>query len=98
MTEDDRYYKWLSRIGSKYKWELHERKYHADDHTVGQMYIELYRKFGDKKMIAPTRKQFDFIMMHPAQSELKWKTPYNQDRWSWCDAPFYVSSCLGPAV
>lgn len=88
MADDDRYYTWLRRIGSKHNWQLHERKYHADDHTVGQMYIELYREFGDKKMIQPTIEQFNFIMMHPSQSVLNWRTPYHQDRWNWCDALF----------
>lgn len=88
MADDNSYWEWMKNIGEKYNWQLHERKYHADDHTVGQMYIELYRKYGDKEMITPTIKQFDYIMYHPAQSKLNWKTPYNQDRWSWCDALF----------
>ncbi len=88
MAENDKYYEWLKGIGEAYEWQLHERKYHADDHTVGQMYCELYRKYGDEKMIAPTIKQFDFILYHPAQSTLNWRTLYNQDRWSWCDALF----------
>lgn len=88
MAGDPDYYRWLTRIGNKNNWQLHERIYHADDHTVGQMYIELYRKFGDKKMIQPTIKQFDFILMHPSQSVLNWRTPYHQDRWNWCDALF----------
>ncbi len=82
------YYTWLKRIGAKHQWQLHKRTYHADDHTVGQMYIELYRQFGDKKMIQPTIEQFDFILMHPAQTKLNWDTPYHQDRWNWCDALF----------
>jgi len=88
MADDDSYYEWLKKIGSDNEWMPGKRKYHADDHTVGQMYCELYRKYGDKNMIQPTQEQFDFIMYHPAQSLLKWKTPYNQDRWSWCDALF----------
>lgn len=88
MADDDQYYKWLTRIGNKHKWQLHERTYHADDHTVGQMYIELYREFSDEKMIQPTIKQFNFIMMHPSQSVMNWRTQYHQDRWNWCDALF----------
>ena len=88
MADDEKYYNWLQEIGEKHDWKLHKRKYHADDHTVGQFYIELYRKYSDKKMIEPTIEQFDFIMMHPAKSSLQWQTPYNQDRWSWCDALF----------
>ena len=88
MADDDKYYNWLKTIGEENEWQLHRRKYHADDHTVGQMYIELYRKYNDEKMIEPTKEQFNFIMMHPSQSSFHWKTPYHQDRWNWCDALF----------
>jgi len=88
MADDDSYYEWLKEIGEKHDWLLHRRKYHADDHTVGQMYIELYRKYKDEKMIEPTKKHFEFIMYHPSQSVLNWRTPYHQDRWNWCDALF----------
>ena len=88
MAGDDRYYTWLRSIGDEHGWVLHERRYHADDHTVGQMYAELYRKDKDEKMLEPTKEQFGFIMMHPSQSVLNWRTPYHQDRWNWCDALF----------
>tara|TARA_B100000809_G_scaffold96882_1_gene95424 strand:- start:4054 stop:5154 length:1101 start_codon:yes stop_codon:yes gene_type:complete len=88
MADSEKYYEWLKSIGEKYEWKLHSRKYHADDHTVGQMYIELYRKYKDEKMIAPTKEQLTFIRMHPSQSVLNWKTPYHTDRWDWCDALF----------
>jgi rhamnogalacturonyl hydrolase YesR len=88
MAENDTYYEWLKEIGETHEWNLHHRKYHADDHTVGQLYIELYRKYGDEQMILPTKEQFNFIMMHPSQSSLHWRTPYHQDRWNWCDALF----------
>jgi rhamnogalacturonyl hydrolase YesR len=86
--ENNKYYRWLKKIGSENEWKLHDRLYHADDHTVGQMYFELYRKYGDKEMIQPTIKQFDYIMYHPSQSVLNWRTPFHQDRWNWCDALF----------
>jgi unsaturated rhamnogalacturonyl hydrolase len=88
MAEDDSYYEWMKKIGQDNSWMLHLRKYHADDHTVGQMYIELYRKYGDEKMIKPTKEQFEFIMYHPSQSVLNFGTPYHHDRWNWCDALF----------
>lgn len=88
MADDDKYYDWLKDIGAKNEWKLHDRIYHADDHTVGQLYVDLYRKYANKKMIAPTLEQFNFIMLHPAQTSLHWNTPYHQDRWNWCDALF----------
>ncbi|MDO5970166.1 glycoside hydrolase family 88 protein [Flavivirga aquimarina] len=88
MADDEKYYNWLKEIGEKHEWKLHRRKYHADDHAVGQLYVELYRKFMDENMIKPTIEQFDFIMYHPAQTSLEWKSPYHLDRWNWCDALF----------
>lgn len=88
MSNDESYYKWLREIGDNNEWNLHERKYHADDHTVGQMYVELSRKYSNEKMIEPAKEQLEFIMYHPSISVLNWRTPFHQDRWNWCDALF----------
>lgn len=88
MANDDKYYNWLKEIGDKHEWKLHRLKYHADDHTVGQLYLELYRKYKDSNMLESTKEQFNFIMFHPAQTSLQWKSPYHQSRWNWCDALF----------
>ena len=88
MADDDRYHNWLKNIGDKNQWKLHHRTYHADDHAVGQMYIELYRKYNEEKMLEPTVAQFNFILLHPAKTSLKSGSPYHLDRWSWCDALF----------
>ncbi len=88
MADDESYYSWLKQIGENNGWKLHERLYHADDHAVGQMYVELYRKYHDERMIGPAKEQFDYILYHPARTQLNWKSPYHQDRWNWCDALF----------
>lgn len=90
MADDDTYWEWMKNIGEENEWQLHKRKYHADDHTVGQMYVNLYRKYGDKKMIAPTKEQLRYINFHPANTSLHWvgNKNYKHDRWSWCDALF----------
>jgi rhamnogalacturonyl hydrolase YesR len=88
MEEDEKYYNWLKNIGNEHEWKLHRRIYHADDHAVGQMYLELYRKYKVEEMIEPAREQFNFIIYHPSRSALNWKSPYHQDRWDWCDALF----------
>ncbi|MDB4292589.1 glycoside hydrolase family 88 protein [Maribacter sp.] len=88
MADDDTYYNWLKGIGNQNNWQLHDRKYHADDHAVGRMYVELYRKYDEKGMIEPTIEQFEFLMNHPAKTKLNWDTPYHLDRWNWCDALF----------
>lgn len=90
IADDSRYWEWMRIIGEAYDWKLHDRMYHADDHAVGQMHLELYRKYGKEEMLAPTQKQMEYIYYHPAKTSLQWvgNKYYKHDRWSWCDALF----------
>jgi unsaturated rhamnogalacturonyl hydrolase len=98
IAGDEKYYGWLREIGQKNEWKYYERpkqplrKYHADDYCVGQMYVELYRHYKDKKMIEPIRNYLDQILKDPAKGELLFVSPdksySSQQRWSWCDALF----------
>lgn len=98
IAGDEKYYEWLKGIGEKNEWKYYEhpkqplRRYHADDYCVGQMYIELYRHYKDKKMITPMRTYLDQILKDPAKGELLFKSTdpgySSQQRWSWCDALF----------
>ncbi len=79
----------LMKIGERNNWELHNRRYHADDHTVGQMYLSLYETHRDPKMLKPTRERFDWILANPKTGSLehvRGSDAYN--RWGWCDALF----------
>jgi rhamnogalacturonyl hydrolase YesR len=101
IAGDDKYYDWLMDIGKRNGWTyLHRNdprgRYHADDYCVGQMYLEMYRKFGDPSMLKPMREYFDQILISPSGIGLEFE--YNDDqwpteRWSWCDALF-----MGPTV
>jgi rhamnogalacturonyl hydrolase YesR len=95
------YYDWLKGICIKTGWTYNPRenpleRYHADDYCIGQTYIELYRKYHDRKMIEPMEAYFDKILSDPAKGDLKFeftdKYAPNQ-RWAWCDALF-----MGPTV
>ncbi|TXN37622.1 glycoside hydrolase family 88 protein [Flagellimonas hymeniacidonis] len=88
VSDEDKYFQWLKEIGNTNKWKLHDRIYHADDHTVGQLYLSLYQKYKEKKMLKPTKRQFDYVLLHPAKTSLEWASAYHQDRWNWCDALF----------
>jgi unsaturated rhamnogalacturonyl hydrolase len=101
VSGNDIYYTWLRDIGNKNKWtyfiqENPLRRYHADDYCVGQMYVELYRKFKDRNMIKPIRSYLDRILKDPAKGDLKFVNTdeyWSSQRWSWCDALF-----MGPTV
>ncbi len=88
MADTNKYYKALIGFGQKNNWAPHKRVYHADDHVVGQMYLDLYKKYKDPKMLAPTQKRFDEILANQPTTELKMGTKNGQDRWNWCDALF----------
>jgi unsaturated rhamnogalacturonyl hydrolase len=101
VAGNDSYFEWLKGISEKNNWSYMIRnnplgKYHADDYCVGQTYIELYRKYKDKKMIKPMRAYLDQIMKAPATGDLLFvntKDYWATQRWSWCDALF-----MGPTV
>ena len=97
IAGDNKYYEWLKGIGEQNGWRYYERpkqplrRYHADDYCVGQMYIELYRKYRDKRMIGPIISYLDQILSDPAKGELLFvntREYSSQQRWSWCDALF----------
>ncbi|ANW96023.1 hypothetical protein AXE80_06890 [Wenyingzhuangia fucanilytica] len=88
MAKDDQYWNWLKNIGEQQKWELHWRKYMADDHTIGQMYLELFRKYGDTTMIKSTKDRFDYIMANPSTQPITLDNYKHMERWTWCDALF----------
>jgi rhamnogalacturonyl hydrolase YesR len=81
----------MRKLGADHQWQLGPKLYHADDHCVGQTYVELYLRHRDGAMIAPMRESFDRILAAPKDDNLDFdrtKNPDRLDRWSWCDALF----------
>jgi rhamnogalacturonyl hydrolase YesR len=101
IAGNNTYYEWLKNICEKTGWSRMNRenplgKYHADDYCVGQTYIELYRKYKEKRMIDPIRDYLDQIIKNPGKGDLRFEntdTYWSTQRWSWCDALF-----MGPTV
>ena len=88
--KDDSYYKWLLRIGHRNFFQMGKRMYHADFIAVGQPFIDLYKKYGDKNMIAPVMARANWVVDNVPETtlELDYGKPSTLDRWSWCDALF----------
>lgn len=81
----------VMQIGREFRWQPKARVYHADDHAIGQSYVELYRRRQDPAMIAPLRARFDYIIAHPiSRSVDRSETLDPHAEWSWCDA-LYMS-------
>ncbi|MXV17054.1 glycoside hydrolase family 88/105 protein [Hufsiella ginkgonis] len=80
-----KYTKEPAYLGAAVKWseslnyQLAKRLRHADDHTRGQTFLEIYEYKKDKAMIAHTRAVYDSLIATPKKG---------RDEWWWCDALF----------
>jgi unsaturated rhamnogalacturonyl hydrolase len=88
MAGNPLYYDSLLAVSGRNKWRLGDRPYHADDHSIGWTYLNLYDKFGQDSMIAPLRQSLDWLVANPSPASLQADTPGSWDRWCWCDALF----------
>ena len=87
---DSSYYKWLLRIGRRNHFQVGKWMYHADFIAVGQPFIDLYRKYGEVKMIAPVMARANWVVDNLPETtlELDYGRIETLSRWSWCDALF----------
>ena len=89
MYKDDKYFQELKRIGDKTGWKLGNRKYHADDQAVGQMYVDMYLKYKDPVMLKDTQEVFDYVIKNRSYMPLDLRRPRDgKDRYWWCDSLF----------
>ena len=88
VADDAKYDDAMVAMGRDHAWKPAKRIYHADDHCVGQTYVDLFLEHRDPAMLGPIRERFDYILANRKSGELKFKTPGAQDRWAWCDALF----------
>src|ERR1035437_9087154 len=91
ISGDAKYRDAMRARGETNDWKLGGRFYDADDHCVGQTYVELYLLYREPKMIAPLREKFDAILAKPTEVQsLEFTKPQTKARenWSWCDSLF----------
>lgn len=88
ISSSPRFREAMVSMGEKNQWKLGPRKYHADDHVVGQTYAELYLRYHDDKMIAPMRATFASILAEPIDLPIDHERKNGEDQWSWCDSLF----------
>jgi len=90
MADSDKYIKALLEFGKGNNWRPDEYRnfYHADNHCVGQMYLEMYCLFKEPTMLEGIKERFDYILANRSKIELHIGKQAGQDRWWWCDALF----------
>ena len=95
MADDDKYYNWLKEIGENNEWKLHRRKYHADDHTVGQLYIELYRKYKDESYDRTNERAVQFYTVPSCTNIIRVEVPLSPIPLELVRCTVYVTPGLG---
>ncbi|MDC8831962.1 glycoside hydrolase family 88/105 protein [Alteromonas gilva] len=88
MAPTNKYYEFLLDVAAQNNWDLGPGKYHADDQAVGQLYIELYRKYKKPHMLAKTLDRTNWIMNNPSTQPMRLNHYKYTERWTWCDALF----------
>jgi len=88
MKDDPKYIEYLRGIGSEHQWGMNRwAPYHADNHCIGQMYLEMFRTYAEPDMKMKIQERFDWILEHRATTGLVAEKG-NSSRWNWCDALF----------
>ena len=93
IDNNSAFLKWLKDIGESTKWTLPSnfkdypqyQLYHADEFSIGQMYLSAYDKYKDPNMLLPVRERVSWVMDHPGDSIMRHN---NKQSWTWCDALF----------
>jgi unsaturated rhamnogalacturonyl hydrolase len=80
------YQKAMLNMGKQFHWELGARPGHADDHAIGQTYLELYEKRHDPAMLSPTLVSMDKLLQRADDPQ--------KPLWWWCDALFMAPPVL----
>ena len=88
-TKSKELYDSLMVMGEKNNWEPYRRFYHADDHTICQTYIDLYRIEKKDRMIKSTVDTLLKFIEKPYPTK-----GVEVIKWWWCDALFMAPPVL----
>ena len=87
LNQDTSYIRWVEGIGDGAQWSPSNPKdSHADNFTVCQAWLRLYRRFGMERRMKPTRALADAVIAKPPTVALDLHNWGAVKRWSWCDA------------
>ena len=84
----------IRQLGRTNKWTLLTRTYHADDHCIGQSWLEVAAFDNNPACLEGVRQTYDTIFGNPHTGPLDFTKKDNQKRWSWCDALFMSPTVL----
>lgn len=88
-TGNKNYLKAMIEMGEKNQWKPGPMLENADDHAIGQTYVDVYRIKNDPKMLNPFMEQMDKFIATPYQPK-----GIQKITWWWCDALFMAPPAL----
>lgn len=88
LSDKKIYWDFLLNAGEKSNWETGPNIYFADDICIVQVYLQLFEKYGDEKMIDPSKKALNKIIENAKNVSLDYYSKDSHSRWCWCDALF----------
>ncbi|MBU0639901.1 MAG: glycoside hydrolase family 88 protein [Planctomycetes bacterium] len=94
VSDDPQFEQALLKIGRGLEWKPGPRPFFADDHCVGQVFLELNLRHRDEAMLAPIRATMDAVAAQPAAEPLLWANDVHLREWAWCDALFMAPPTL----
>lgn len=78
--------------GAAHDWRLGERRCHADDHLIGDVWLWAHARDPERASIAPLLARFDDVLANPPNVALTFASAGGsdpcQERWCWIDALF----------
>lgn len=84
----------VRKLGRDHKWGHLPRTYHADDHCIGQSWLELAILDNAPAYAERIKQNYEYILSNPHKGTLDFTKRDNQKRWSWCDALFMSPTVL----
>lgn len=88
MNPDGPGFENLRKTGSEKEWSHFRGPFHADNHAIGQAYLEIATFDKNPAAMKNTQELLDKVIEHDSQVSIEFGKPRNQDRWSWADALF----------
>ncbi|WP_083690119.1 glycoside hydrolase family 88 protein [Colwellia sp. UCD-KL20] len=70
---NDKYYEQLLDIAKHGKYLFAPRIYNADDYAIGQLYLDLYKKYPNEEMLTPLKVIFEIILQTPSTTTLTYE-------------------------
>lgn len=102
-SQNQSYLQAMNNVSAVNGWRLGPRPYNADDHVMGDVYLDLYDIYGGAHKIAKVKNTFDWVMKNPSKVSMDFihkekevlesagrtfKDPWCKQRWCWADAIF----------